>query len=1190
MTTADPQEASAKRRQSRPGASIIIPVHNKATITRQCLDALLAESDDGIDREIVVVDDGSADTTPTVLTGYGDRIRVIRHDLAVGFAGACNAGVASATGEFLVLLNNDTVPTTGWLSALVAYAEQHPMAAVVGAKLLFPNDTIQHAGVAIGLDALPHHIYAGFPAEHPATSVSRPFQVVTAACALFRRGPWQELGGLDTAFLNGWEDVDYCLRAGEADYEIHYCAESVVYHFESATRNLVSDAERANQELFGRRWRHKVAPDDYRYYWQDGLLSAQYGARYPIRLSVSPQLAGVTVGESERLADKLLYDRARQVMILLRNNIVLNVRVQEAEARAAEAERQLAEILKRDMAGSTPGSDGTPTGDDAAMSADEPGDAATTESAPSQEPAEDQRAALPHRIVGMVESPGRIPEVITDGVLTVSGWTLTEAGDATIEVFVNGVSRGVVPYGDSRPDAAALYPGFPAGANCGFLGEIAVGELPDGMHEASIRISASDGALAELTTSFEVDNHAFETGRVIGRLDQPHRGAIFIPRETIVVSGWVLAPSGIERIEAFVDGEARGRIDHRVLRPDIAKRRRQYADADHCGFSGTVPLFGLQEGSHELLVLVTANDGRQFEMPTRIEVEAAGTVDGGLPVINRHYRAWLEQRAEHLDRTAIDPAHPESRLSFDVIVPLEGDCEAALEAIVASMEAQTDPRWHLTLVDSGNAGDEAREFARHLARQERRMSYREANGDGAVAGLNAALTESSADWVGILPPGLILAPYSLATISRALASQPDARVAYTDDDRIDPESMERWNPFFKPDWAPDLLWSMNYLAPLTLFHRETAIQVGGLRHDFPSGEVYDLALRVTEQFGQVHHVPEVLVTSITTAPGPGEPWHASNWQEAECRALEDALARRGLDGSVERGIHPGTWRVRYRWPETPGVTVVIPTGGKLDMLRPCLTDLLERTDYPNLDILLVDNSGGDAVERLVAELSPRHPHVRRLANPLRPFNYSALVNSALPHVTTPFVLMLNDDITVIDPDWLGAMVEIGQRPDVGIVGAKLLYPDDTIQHAGVVLGPFGGSVHVFKRLPGDDPGFFDLPDVVRNISAVTFACALIDRSVFEAIGGLDEVNLPVAFNDTDFCLRTREAGYEVIYTPFARLHHHESVTKVVIAHPHEIDFLRERWGHVIDHDPYYNPNLTRQGEDARLNMEASGAA
>ena len=198
---------------------------------------------------------------------------------------------------------------------------------------------------------------------------------------------------------------------------------------------------------------------------------------------------------------------------------------------------------------------------------------------PPGEPSSAAQPPLPHRIVGMVESPGRIPDVITDGMLIVSGWTLTEAGDASIEVVVNGVSRGTVPYGDPRPDAAALYPGFPAGASCGFLGEISVGDLPDGMHEATIRISASNGAQAELTTSFEVDNHAFEMGRVIGRLDHPHRGAIFSPSEPIIVYGWALAPSGIQRIEAFIDGESRGRIDHGVLRPDIAKRRRQYPNA-----------------------------------------------------------------------------------------------------------------------------------------------------------------------------------------------------------------------------------------------------------------------------------------------------------------------------------------------------------------------------------------------------------------------------------------------------------------------------------------------------------------------------------------------------------------------------------------------------------------------------------
>jgi GT2 family glycosyltransferase len=382
---------------------------------------------------------------------------------------------------------------------------------------------------------------------------------------------------------------------------------------------------------------------------------------------------------------------------------------------------------------------------------------------------------------------------------------------------------------------------------------------------------------------------------------------------------------------------------------------------------------------------------------------------------------------------------------------------------------------------------------------------------------------------------------------------------------------------------------MNYLGPLALFAREAALQAGGLREGRPGAEMYDFAIRVSELSDRVVHVPDVLVTTIERAPEPGEAWHGSDWREAERLVLEDALARREVPGKIEPGLHPGTWRVRYALDDLPAVTVVIPTGGNLTLLRPCVNDLLERTNYPNLDVLLVDNSNGDEVERLIVELAPKYPNLRRVVDSRKPFNFSALVNAAMHHVTAPYALMLNDDITVIEPDWLRAMVELGQRPHVGIVGAKLLYPDDTIQHAGVILGPFGGSVHVFKRMPGADPGYFNLPDVIRNCSAVTFACALVDSEMFRELGGLDEENLPVAFNDTDFCLRAREAGYEVVYTPHAALYHHESVTKTVIAHPHEIAFLRSRWGHIIAHDPYYNPNLTRQGEDARLNLEPSRA-
>ena len=426
-----------------PGVSIVIPVHNKHTITRQCLDAILAQDYPGLDREIVVVDDGSRDATPALLASYSDKLHVLRGDEAHGFAAACNAGVAAARNDLVILLNNDTIPLDGWLETLVQFAVDHPSAAVVGAKLLFPNDTVQHAGVSFGIDREPHHIYAGFPKDHPATSTSRRFQVVTAACAIFRREVWNELGGLDLAYKNGWEDVDYCVRAGLAGYEVWYCAESVVYHFESATRDLLSQVERDNRALFGSRWRDKITPDDIGYYVEDGLFEIVYGARHPIQISVSPHLAGIGDGDQERVADRLLYDRARQVMILLRNNIVLNVRVAEAESRMLAAE-QRARALEQAVAGlrdqlralTPPEHEGTNEAEAEAASAEsaaaksEAGspaaDAPTAERGDSSSSAAATGSAVPaveprtpSRIIGIVESPGRLPDVVTDGYLIV---------------------------------------------------------------------------------------------------------------------------------------------------------------------------------------------------------------------------------------------------------------------------------------------------------------------------------------------------------------------------------------------------------------------------------------------------------------------------------------------------------------------------------------------------------------------------------------------------------------------------------------------------------------------------------------------------------------------------------------------------------------------------------------------------
>ena len=308
--------------------SVIIPVFNRAGLTRQCVDLLLAEPPAETDRELIVVDDASTDGTPELLAGYGDAVRAVTHEENKGFATSCNDGAAAARGEYLVFLNNDTLPLKGWLDALVRYADGHPQAAIVGSKLLFPDDTVQHAGVAITEDHNPRHIYAGFPADHPAVNKSRRFPIVTAGCALFRREPFEEAGGFDDSYVNGFEDVDLCLCIGELGHEVHYCHEAVLYHLEMATRSHRGHAD--NHLLYRRRWAHKVEPDAMRYYLEDGLFSIRFAERYPFFVDIAPELALIDDEERQPAADRLLAARSRQVYDLSRENVLLKMQLAEA--------------------------------------------------------------------------------------------------------------------------------------------------------------------------------------------------------------------------------------------------------------------------------------------------------------------------------------------------------------------------------------------------------------------------------------------------------------------------------------------------------------------------------------------------------------------------------------------------------------------------------------------------------------------------------------------------------------------------------------------------------------------------------------------------------------------------------------------------------------------------------------------
>ncbi len=311
--TVSPRGRPARR--TRPQTTVVIPVFNHAALTSQCLGTLV----DHENCELIVVDDASTDNTPAVLASFGPRIRVARHAANRGFAASCNTGAALANCEYILFLNNDTIPQPGWLAALERYAKDHPEAAVVGAKLLYPNNTIQHAGVAICQDHYPRHIYTGFPADHAAVSKSRRFQIVTAACMLLRRILFKKAGGFDTGFRNGFEDVDLCLRLGERGHQIHYCAESVVRHLESVSPGRFKH-DAANVALYRRRWLSRVQADDLRYYTEDGLLHLTYEGCFPFALEVSPLLATLDGGMRHTELEHLLQQRSREVADLRREN------------------------------------------------------------------------------------------------------------------------------------------------------------------------------------------------------------------------------------------------------------------------------------------------------------------------------------------------------------------------------------------------------------------------------------------------------------------------------------------------------------------------------------------------------------------------------------------------------------------------------------------------------------------------------------------------------------------------------------------------------------------------------------------------------------------------------------------------------------------------------------------------------
>ena len=432
------------------------------------------------------------------------------------------------------------------------------------------------------------------------------------------------------------------------------------------------------------------------------------------------------------------------------------------------------------------------------------------------------------------------------------------------------------------------------------------------------------------------------------------------------------------------------------------------------------------------------------------------------------------------------------------------------------------------------------------------------------------------DWVAFLDHDDILEPDALFQNVKWLQDHPDADLIYSDEDKLTEQGFD--TPIFKPDWSPDYFLSCNYVCHLTLVRRELVREVGGFRSQFDGAQDYDLFLRIIERTDRIHHIARVLYhwrrSPASTADNirrkPGS-------LDTGRQALEAHLARRNLPGHVTVDWRTHAYWVKRELTEAKRISLIIPVRDRIDLLARCLESVTSKTTYAPYEIVVVDNDSQSAEAR---EYFARLEH--RVLHFSGPFNYSAINNFAVENCDSPWLLFLNDDIEVIDQNWLTIMAEHVQRPEVGAVGPRLLYPDDTVQHAGVVVGVGGIAEHAFRGLPAESPGVCRQLQMTRNYSAVTGACLLTRRDVFEEIGGFDEERLPVAFNDVDLCLKMRRAGYLIVYTPFAKLYHHESASRRRSVEALETEVMRERWSEYLKDDPYYNPNLSRERADFSL--------
>lgn len=528
---------------------------------------------------------------------------------------------------------------------------------------------------------------------------------------------------------------------------------------------------------------------------------------------------------------------------------------------------------------------------------------------------------------------------------------------------------------------------------------------------------------------------------------------------------------------------------------------------------------------------------------------------------------------------------------ISIVTPMYHTPVKFFDELVQSLISQTYSNWELCLADGS---EEKNAEIEKICSKDDRIKYKFIGKNKGISGnSNEALKLATGDYIGLLDHDDVLAEFALYEVVKVVNNHPEVEFVYSDEDKLDDIEKKRYNPYFKSDFGPDTLRANNYICHFSIFRKDLMEKLGGFRSEFDGAQDYDIILRMSENTKNIYHIPKILyhwrVHELSTAKEGG---HAKPYAyNAGQKAVEEHIKRLGLKGNVEPGKTIGTYRVNYDVIGNPKVSILIPNKDYISTLKVCLKSL-KKTTYKNYEIIIIENNSTEKNTFEYYKEIDGKDNIKVIYYPKKVFNYSAIINFGVRNSTGDYIIQLNNDTKLLTPDWLQIMLGFAQREDVGAVGVKMYYPDKTIQHAGIIVGIGGVAGHVFKNIPYNKHGYFSKDAMIQNLSAVTAACIMTPRKIYDDVGFMDE-KFQVAFNDVDFCLKIRKLGKLIVYNPYIEFLHYESKSRgyedTVEKQKRfkgEIDYFLEKWQGFLDKgDPYYNINLRLDNDQCAIKEE-----